>query len=71
MRRFILHRYLDVNGLSGTGPVVEGVQFTDGTVAMRWVSDRPSTVMHESVENVISIHGHAGLTKIVWMDPEP
>jgi hypothetical protein len=32
---FMLRRTEDVSGLSGTGMVAEGVEFTDGRVAMR------------------------------------
>jgi hypothetical protein len=35
MRLFLLIRNEDVSGVSGTGIVAEGVEFSDGTVAMR------------------------------------
>lgn len=68
MRRFQLHRVEDVTGVSGTGIVAEGVQFSDGSVAMKWLSEKPSTVMHDSIDNVQAIHGHGGSTKIFWLD---
>lgn len=71
MRRFQLHRDHDVSGVSGTGVVAEGVAFTDGTVAMNWLGPRSSKVLHESVENVVGIHGHEGNTRLVWIDPGP
>lgn len=44
-RRFRLIRHHDVSGVSGTGPVAEGVQFTDGAVALRWYGDYPTTTV--------------------------
>src|SRR4051794_16547249 len=35
--RFELHRDQDISGVSGVGVVAEGVAFTDGTVALRWL----------------------------------
>lgn len=69
MRRFILRRTEDVNGVSGTGVVVEGVQFGDGACAIRWASAYPSTTHHDSIENVIAVHGHEGRTVVEWLDP--
>lgn len=69
MRRFILRRTEDVNGVSGTGVVVEGVQFSDGACAIRWTSAYPSTTHHDSIENVIAVHGHGGKTVAEWLDP--
>lgn len=69
MRRFLLVRHEDITGVSGTGVVAEGVEFTDGSVAVRWSSHRPSTVMWESVDDAITIHGHSGRTVIRWVDP--
>lgn len=68
MRRFYLERTVDVSGVSGTGKVVEGVQFTDGKVAIRWMSARPSTVIWDSIEDAIDVHGHGGLTTLQWID---
>lgn len=69
-RRFLLERHADPSGLSGTGVVAEGVEFTDGSVTMRWVSRWPtSTVFHgHGIESVQAVHGHAGQTEVVWLD---
>lgn len=69
-RRFFLQRNTDVTGVSGVGVVVEGVEFADGTVAMRWLDKgKPqSTVLHESIGAVEAIHGHDGATHVVWID---
>jgi hypothetical protein len=68
-RRFCLHREKDLSGISGTGIVAEGVEFTDGTVVIRWVAgDHRSTVVWDDIESVVFIHGHGGATQIVWID---
>jgi hypothetical protein len=69
-RRFELHRDADVSGVSGTGVVAEGVEFSDGAVVLRWISDWPtSVVFHDrGIDGVAAIHGHGGATRIVWMD---
>jgi hypothetical protein len=67
-RRFQLKRYVDVSGVSGTGIVADGVQWPDGTVTVRWRGDRPSTVHWNHLEDAVAVHGHAGATKVVWID---
>ena len=70
MRTFHLQRDEDVSGLSGTGIVAEGVEFSDGKVALRWiVGEHRSTVLWDSVASVEVIHGHGGKTSIVWDQP--
>ena len=49
--------------------VAEGVEFTDGSVAMRWVvGTHPSTVLYDEIEAVEEVHGHGGRTRLVWVD---
>ena len=67
-RRFFLDRDLDVSGVSGTGIVAEGIQFSDGVCVVRWLSERRSTVVWSDIEDVVFIHGHDGKTQIVWED---
>lgn len=69
-RRFILVRHEDVSTVSGTGVVAQGVQFPDGSVALRWCCPGlpPSTAVWDSVEAVIAVHGHQGKTEIEWVD---
>lgn len=74
MRTFLVVRDEDTTGISGTGVVAEGIEFGDGTVAMRWRGPiehpwgtvYPTTVLHPHVENVESLHGHNGATHIEW-----
>lgn len=63
---FFLERDEDLSGVSGIGRVAEGFVFTDGTVALRWLTAFHSTSVYDSVKDVIEIHGHEGRTKIVF-----
>ena len=70
MRRFNLVRTEDETGISGVGRVAEGVEFSDGKIAMTWcVEGLPkSYAVYESAEAVDRIHGHNGKTRIEWVD---
>jgi hypothetical protein len=70
VRRFELHRDQDISGVSGTGVVAEGVEFTDGRVALRWISRMASTASFDTILDVSAVHGHDGLTRVMWVDPE-
>lgn len=77
MHRFLLVRHTDATGISGTGVVAEGVEFSDGVVVLRWGAPPgnpghgwpTSVVFHDrGVASVEAIHGHGGSTCIEWMD---
>lgn len=72
MRRFYFQRNNDASGVSGTGNVAEGCQFDSGWCALTWLtSDDPNDEVHgfyHSIERAEEIHGHGGMTKIVWID---
>ena len=70
MRRFRLKRNEDESGVSGVGYVAQGVQFSDGTCAMHWLSATSCTAIYHSHVELIHIHGHGGKTEIEWLDPE-
>jgi hypothetical protein len=69
-RRFKLVRHTDVSGVSGTGIVAEGIEWSDGSVALHWCGRWPATVNFETggIDAVVAIHGHAGATEICWDD---
>lgn len=67
-RRFIFRRGADTTGFSGTGIAVEGVQFTHGGVRLMWLGQVRSLVEWSSIEEAITVHGHAGDTVIEWLD---
>lgn len=70
-RLFQLVRDEDVSGISGTGIVAEGIEFSDGRVALRWRGEHGSTVIHDSVANVVRIHGHQGRTRVAYAAGSP
>jgi len=66
MRIFHLKRIEDETGISGTGLVTEGVEFSDGSCAMRWMTETTSTGFYKNIDDVVHIHGHGGKTVVVW-----
>jgi hypothetical protein len=66
MRAFKLVRKEDVSGVSGTGIVAEGAQFTDGQCVVSWFGRYHTLEIAPTLETVIQIHGHGGLTTIEW-----
>lgn len=70
MRLFQLLRDEDISGVSGTGTVAEGVEFSDGRVVVRWVvGGHRSIVVWDSIGDVEAVHGHGGSTIVVWSKP--
>lgn len=67
-RRFILNRKEDASGVSGTGVIAEGVEFSDGTCALRWKTKHRCTGVYDSILVLEHIHGHEGRTVVVWID---
>lgn len=70
MRTFNLHRAEDESGVSGTGIVTEGVEFSDGTCVMRWLTSTKSTAFYDNINELVQIHGHEGRTVAVFDDGE-
>lgn len=80
MRMFYLVRKEDPTGISGTGVVAEGIEFSDRTVALRWVASvsdeawekgvRPTTVFHENIKSVEALHGHGGHTVVEFTESD-
>jgi hypothetical protein len=70
MRRFRLKRIEDETGISGTGYIAEGVQFSDGQCVISWLTETSSIGIYRSNVELIHIHGHAGSGKTVieWID---
>jgi hypothetical protein len=71
VKLFHFYRREDQTGVSGTGPVVEGVQFTNGWCAIRWISEMSSICLYQSLEDVKKVHGHGGRTEVILHDFEP
>ena len=68
MKRFVLQRDEDESGISGEGIVAEGVKFSSGKCAMHWLTDVTSVAVYDTIEDLESIHGHDGKSKIMWLD---
>lgn len=71
IRAFHLYRTKDLTGVSGTGRVAEGVIFSNGWVAMTWLSEQPSISFYTSIDQVEAIHGHNGTTRVVFTGEPP
>lgn len=70
LRRFVFVREADRTGYSGTGVVLEGVQFSDGRVVCRWLGDKSSIVIWPNMQMALDVHGHGGDTVLHWVDDE-
>ncbi len=47
----------------------EGVEFSDGSVAIRWLTAKRSTAVWASMDDMIAVHGHPEYgTEFVWHD---
>lgn len=71
MNRFVLQRLEDETGISGEGFIAEGVQFSNGTVVLVWLTEiRSIAAIYENMEIMDKIHGHNGKTIVHWLDKE-
>lgn len=61
-------RHVDYTGVSGIGVVAYGVVFSDGQVALRWMSEHPATSIWASLDDVLAVHGHGQATSVQWID---
>ena len=67
-RRFWLVREEDVSGVSGTGVVAEGIEFSNGQAVLSWLVGGGSLGVYSSINSLVKIHGHGGATQVVWAD---
>ena len=61
---FNLVRDEDETGVSGTGVVASGIIWRNGKCAMHWHTAHTSTTVYDSLSSLVSIHGHAGKTRV-------
>jgi hypothetical protein len=66
VKKFHLLRIEDESGVSGTGRIAEGVEFTNGKCVLCWKTPLSSIAMYENIKSLESIHGHGGKTKVVF-----
>lgn len=65
---FKLIRDVDITGRSGTGIVAEGVVFSDGLAVLHWLREPYALGVYESLDALISVHGHEGRTRIEFRE---
>jgi len=68
MRRFVLKRDEDETGISGTGVVAEGVEYSNGRCSFTWLTHQEAVNNYGSMKTVEELHGHHGKTKVVYID---
>jgi hypothetical protein len=68
MRRFFLERIEDESGVSGTGIVAEGTEFTNGKCVLCWRTFTSSIGVYDDLKSLVNIHGHNGKTIVRWLD---
>lgn len=72
IKNFWVYRQEDESGVSGTGLVIEGVEFTTGKVVISWLGNFPySVAVYDSFEVFEEIHINShpdNQTKVVWSD---
>jgi len=68
MRHFVLVRDEDATGVSGTGIVAEGTEFSNGKCALSWLTKVSSIAVYNNIKELEEIHGHEGKTKVEWID---
>lgn len=50
-------------------PQFEGVVFSDGSVAIRWLTAKRSTAVWSSMDDMLAIHGHPEYgSELVWRE---
>lgn len=70
MRRFYLDRNEDASGVSGLGRIAEGCKFDNGWCALTWLTGMATLSWYSSVEELVEIHGHGGMTRVTWVDED-
>jgi hypothetical protein len=68
MRRFYLKRIEDESGVSGSGVVAEGIEFSDGSCALNWLTHTACHGIYKNIKQLELIHGHGGKTVVEWKD---
>lgn len=70
LRPFVLVRKEDESGVSGEGVVAEGVEFSNGQVALHWLSQIEAITVYANIRCVETLHGHSSNTEIVFLNEE-
>lgn len=71
-RAFVLARHEDPSGISGTGLVAEGVQWTGGSAELHWMTEWETWVHWPGgIDDILAVHGHDGATEVRWIEETP
>jgi hypothetical protein len=54
--------------VSGTGEVAEGTVFSSGLAVIHWLRDPFAMGVYQTLDDVISVHGHEGQTQLHFID---
>jgi hypothetical protein len=76
MRTFTMFRRWDISDTHDENqanppdqPQFEGVEFTDGRVAIRWLTPKPATSVWDSMEDMLAVHGHPEYgSELIWIE---
>lgn len=74
MKTFTMYRRGDLSATHDSNqanapdePQFEGVEFDDGTVAVRWLTAKRSTSVWASLDDMLAVHGHPEYeSELVW-----
>lgn len=71
-RRFVVERPSDSTGVSGTGIVIEGCLFSDGSIAYTWTGELQTWTWAKDLKTFETIvtHKYTNGTHILWIDEE-
>lgn len=77
MRNFQVYRPNQPEGREAQGlgnapdeVAFEGTIFSDGTVAVRWLTQYGSTAHFNSLEDLLAVHGHPDYNSVITYSPE-
>ena len=68
MRRFVLIQVEGATRVSGTDEVAEGTVFSSGLAVIHWLRDPFAMGVYQTLDDVISVHGHEGQTQLHFID---
>jgi hypothetical protein len=64
-----VQRTVDLSGCSGVGTVAQGVEFSNGRVAVCWLSPVSSIEIWRCMADCVAVHGHDGATEFPDLAP--
>ncbi|MGY2116669.1 hypothetical protein ACW9HR_22415 [Nocardia gipuzkoensis] len=70
-RRWELHRKTNDPGEPASSALAHGIEFPDGTAAMRATGFPAFTTALDSASHAEILDGYHGWTRVVWIDPPP